>query len=329
MRLNYIDNIDCLEGLKEIPDGSVDLVLCDPPYGTMKGIDKSKAAKDIGYKSHDWDEKIDTDELFPELSRVLRPNGRCVLFAQEPYTSELITKALPSLPFSYRAVWKKNSFANALGVNKAMVSYFEDILIFSKIHPKHDFKGVHPLRPYSQKVFEFIGMTKKALIDEIGQRIDHFFRFNSTQFALCTEDTYTELIRKFRIDKMRDFTPFAELQEIDTAYRAGLIDRMNNQYPSVFNLWEGKKSKSNVLEYAKDMDGFHPTQKPVALLEDLIKTFSNAGDVVLDFTIGSGSTAVACVRTGRNYIGFELNQEYHKIALERLAAETPVEEWMA
>ena len=318
MEYDYIEQGDCLELMKLIPDDSIDLVLTDPPYGIMVGIDGSKAAKDFNYKSHDWDIKIDTEKLFPELNRILRPNGRCILFAQEPYTSELITHAIPSLPFSYRAVWKKNSFANALGVNKAMVSYFEDILIFSKVHPKHDFKGAHPLRPYSEKVFDFIGMTKKALIDVLGQCVDHFFRFNSTQFSLCTENTYCELIDKFHIDEMADFIPFEELQKIDVEYRTDLINRMNSQYPSIFNLWEGGKSKSNVLEYAKDNDGFHPTQKPVALLEDLIKTFSNPGDVVLDFAMGSGSTPVAAVNTGRHYVGFELDPGYYDIACKRL-----------
>lgn len=302
MKYNYIEQGDCLELMKDIPDGSIDLVVTDPPYGTMD----TDGGRKIGI--HGWDKQIPTVPMFAELSRILRPNGKLVLFSQEPYTSKLITSTVPSLPFSYRAVWKKNSFANALGVNKAMVSYFEDILIFSKVN--HDFKGVHPLRPYSEKVFDFIGMTKKALIDVLGQCVDHFFRFNSTQFSLCTESTYMELIDKFHIDKMAGFTTFEELQKIDTEYRA--------EYPSIFNLWEGGKFKSNVLEYPKDMDGFHPTQKPVALLEDLIQTFSNPGGVVLDFTMGSGSTCVAAVNTGRHYIGLELDEKYFQIAGQRI-----------
>lgn len=307
-----------MELLQQIPDGTIDLILCDPPYGIMKGIEKSRAAKDIGYTAHDWDVKIDPERIFPELSRVLRPNGKCILFAQETYTSELVLNALPSLPFSYKAVWKKNSFANALGVNKAMVSYIEDVLIFSKISPKHDFEGIHPLRSYSEQVFNYIGVPKKKLIDEVGQCADHFFRFNSTQFSLCTESTYAELVSKFHIDKMDGFIPFGELQKIDTEYRTRLIDEMNTKNPSVFNLWQGMKHKSNVLEYTKDTDGFHPTQKPVAILEDLIQTFSNSGNTVLDFTMGSGSTGVACVNTGRRFIGMELDKQYFEIAEKRI-----------
>ena len=309
---------DCLELMKDIPSGSIDLILADPPYGTMKGQGLSPAARSLGLDNCDWDTALPTGQMFELISNVLRPNGKCVLFSQEPYTSKLITGEIPSLPFSYRAIWLKNTTGNPLKCNKAMLCKYEDILIFSKVHPKHDFDGVHPLRPYSENVFRFIGMTKKAIIGLIGQSADHFFRFNSAQFSLCTESTYSELVEKFRIDEMTGFLQFEELQKIDTEYRTGLIVRMNNQYPSVFNLWEGGKSKSNVLEYAKDGGGFHPTQKPVALLVDLINTFSNDGDVVLDFTMGSGSTGVACVNTGRNFIGIELDQSYFDIAVNRI-----------
>lgn len=318
MCCDYISRGDCFELMKSIPDNAVDLVLTDPPFGTMKGQGSSPAARSLGLDNCDWDDALPTGQMFDEISRVLRPNGKCILFSQEPYTSELIVNAIPSLPFSYRAIWLKNTTGNPLKCNKAMLGRYEDVLIFSKVHPKHDFKGVHPLRPYSEKVFNFIGMTKKAIIDVLGQCVDHFFRFNSSQFTLCTKRTYVDLIERFHIDEMRDFVPFEELQRIDSEYRADLISKMNTQYPSIFNLWEGGKSKSNVLEYPKDNDGFHPTQKPVALLEDLIKTFSDPGDIVLDFTMGSGSTCVAAVNAGRHYIGFELDENYFQTARARL-----------
>ena len=109
---------------------------------------------------------------------------------------------------------------------------------------------------------------------------------------------------------MQGFVPYSELRKVQEEYTA--------KYASVFNLWQGGKSKSNVLEYKKDNDGYHPTQKPVALLEDLIKTYSNDGDTVLDFTMGSGSTGVACVNTNRHFIGIELDQGYFDIAKERI-----------
>lgn len=97
-----------------------------------------------------------------------------------------------------------------------------------------------------------------------------------------------------------------------------IVAEYKEKTKSVFNLWQGDKSKSNVLEYKKDNDGYHPTQKPVALLKDLIQTYSNAGNTVLDFTMGSGSTGVACVNTNRNFIGIELDEGYFDIAKERI-----------
>jgi len=90
----------------------------------------------------------------------------------------------------------------------------------------------------------------------------------------------------------------------------------------VFNLDVGQKYKSNVLKYKKDYGGLHPTQKPVALMEDLIRTYTNPGETVLDFTMGSGTTGVACINTGRDFIGIELDQGYFDIAEKRIGVET-------
>lgn len=293
---------DCLELMKTIPDGSVDLVLTDPPYGTVKGmpIDGWKRKEDCA----EWDTTLDTKKMFAEISRVLRPNGKAVLFSQEPYTSKLITSAVASLPFSYRAIWYKNVHANALLAKSAMVSRYEDVCVFSKL--TWDYLCDNPLRDYFQKVVNFCG-GKKPIIEKIGGKADHTTRTKSSQFALCTEQTYKEFISIFGIDKMNGFLPYSELA------------RLNKKYTSTFNLWQGGKSKSNVLEYKKDNDGYHPTQKPVKLLEDLIQTYSNAGDTILDFTMGSGSTGVACVKTGRRFIGMELNKGYFDIAVNRIA----------
>jgi site-specific DNA-methyltransferase (adenine-specific) len=242
------------------------------------------------------------------------------------------------VPFSYRAIWEKDNFAVALGANKNMVSYFEDVLVFSKNHQKHDFEGMHPLRPYFKMVMEFIGLNlkqintklghrraehtfyvtpKEAIINEIGQKADHVTRIGSTQFSLCTEKTYLELIETFGIEKVNGFKEFSELKQIDTEYRTDLLKQMNDQYPSTFNLWEGNKYKSNILKYKKDYNGYHPTQKPILLLEDLIKTFSNENDLVVDLTMGSGSTGVACKNTNRNFIGIEKDENYYNIAVRR------------
>ena len=126
------------------------------------------------------------------------------------------------------------------------------------------------------------------------------------------------MIKVFGIDKVNGFKEFAELKQIDTEYRTDLLKQMNEQYPSNFNLWEGNKFKSNILKYKKDYTGHHPTQKPVLLLEDLIKTFSNEGNLVVDLTMGSGSTGVACKNTNRNFIGIEMDDNYFDIATKRI-----------
>ena len=304
---------DCLELMKNIPDGSVDLVLTDPPYGTMKNAPIDSWVN-RGEKA-EWDTAIDPVKIFEQISRILRQNGKAILFSQEPYTSRIITSAIPSLPFSYRAIWYKNVSGNSFMAKSAMVSRFEDVCIFSKLG--HDYSGENPLREYFKLVLDFIGAKScKEINTKLGhRRAEHCFYVTgkengSTQFSLCTEKTYQELIYVFGIDKMQGFVPYSELRKVQDEYTA--------KYASVFNLWQGGKSKSNVLEYKKDNDGYHPTQKPVALLEDLIQTYSNEGDTVLDFTAGSGSTGVACVNTNRRFIGIELDEGYFNIAKKRI-----------
>ena len=306
---------DCLELMKTIPDGSVDMILTDPPYGTMN----TDGGRRLGING--WDSALDKEKMWHEINRVLRVNGACLLFAQQPYTTTLINECHNNTPFSYCLTWKKDSFANALGCNKAPVNYTEDICVFFKKHTKHDFKGTHPLRPYFADVLEFIGKSLKQINTELGhRRAEHCFYINSTQFGLCTEATYNEIIEQYSINKMQGFRQYKDLEEVNAVYRADLIERMTDQAPKVFNLHDGKKYKSNILEYKKDYSGLHPTQKPVALLEDLIKTYSNIGDMVLDFTMGSGSTGVAAKNTNRKFIGIELDEKYFEIAKERISA---------
>lgn len=291
---------DCLEVMADIPDGSVDMVLCDPPYGTMAGAGLDGWSE----KSTAWDVALEPAAFLEHCNRVLRVNGALILFSQEPYTSRLITEAHSNIPFSYRMAWLKDHFANALIAKKAPVSHFEDVLVFFK---KYDTLAQHPLRDYAMRMLEHCGGSLKAVNAALGhRRAEHFFYIESTQFGLCTEKTYRELCALYGIQGQEWFKPYAELKEIDR--------RFNRR----FNLPAGEKYKSNVLRYKKDYDGFHPTQKPVALLVDLIETYSNEGDTVLDFTMGSGSTGVACANTGRKFIGIEKDAGYYEIARQRI-----------
>jgi site-specific DNA-methyltransferase (adenine-specific) len=293
---------DCLIESDKIETGSVDLILTDLPYGTMNG-----------FNGIDWDFAIEPKKVYEIANRILRKNGKMILFSQEPYTTKLITEAIPNISFNYRATWEKDNFANALGVNVNMVSFTEDILVFSK---KECYEAKHPLRNVMLKYVEKYG--KDFIIDlflkegrytsELSARVHASYKFgfnDGMRFDLMNEKMYLYL---------SDFIEFEHtyqwLQSIDFEYKT--------KFSSTFNLWEGKKYKSNILKYKKDYNGYHPTQKPVLLLEDLIKTFSNEGDLVVDLTMGSGSTGVACKNTNRSFIGIEKDENYFKIAEQRI-----------
>jgi site-specific DNA-methyltransferase (adenine-specific) len=296
---------DCLIESDKIESGSVDLILTDLPYGTVKDI------KNVNHGMSgkcDWDVVIDTDKVMEVANRILRRNGKMVLTSQQPFTNELINKAHKNLPFNYGMIWEKDHFANALTAKKAPLNYYEDVLVFSK---QDDIEGLHPLREYSLKLKEWIGFNCSQINNKLGNRSAVHFFSNSynqfyNQFKICNEKTYKSLIELFRIDRFEHFLTYEELK------------KKHSVYLSTFNLWEGKKYKSNILKYKKDYDGHHPTQKPVLLLEDLIKTFSNENDLVVDLTMGSGSTGVACKNTNRNFIGIEQDDKYFEIAKNRI-----------
>jgi site-specific DNA-methyltransferase (adenine-specific) len=287
--------------MKEIEGGSVDMILTDPPYGTIKSLELN------GWETS-WDTPINHAEMLEQCNRVLRTNGALALFGQDPYTGRLTTDTHGNLPFSYRLTWLKDNFANALIAKKAPVNYTEDICLFFK---KYDTLAQHPLRAYAKYIMSFLGMSLKEINADLGhRRAEHFFYIDSTQFSLCTEATYNELIEKYNIDKLNSFISYSDMEAINR--------RFSRRFSRRFNLPEGKKYKSNVLEYKKDYTGLHPTQKPVALIEDLISTYTDEGDTVLDFTAGSFTTGVACVNLNRNFIGIELDEGYFDIGLNRI-----------
>ncbi len=298
---------DCLIESDKIKSGSVDLILTDLPYGTMEG-QSSSGIYHQGKEKHEWDNIIPTDKIMEIANRILRKNGKMILFAQEPFTNKLMNSAIPNLPFNYRAIWLKDTLGSFMRSKKALLYKTEDVLVFSKTH---DTEAIHELRPYFKLVMDFIGLNLKQINTKLGhRRAEHTFYIDSTQYGLCTEKTYLELIEVFSIDKMQGFKEFTELKEIDNEFK--------KKFASTFNLKEGDKYKSNIFEFKRDRDNHHPTQKPVLLLEDLIKTFSNENDLVVDLTMGSGSTGVACKNTNRDFIGIEMDDNYFNIATNRI-----------
>lgn len=141
----------------------------------------------------------------------------------------------------------------------------------------------------------------------------HYFT-KGAQFAIPSREHYKSMQLGTGFFEM----DYGDVKKKFDEFQKTVIRKKRERYPAIFNLPVGAKSKSNVFEYAKDNDGFHPTQKPIALLEDLIRTYSNPEDVILDFTMGSGSTGVACIHTGRDFIGMELDPGYFETAKRRI-----------
>lgn len=292
---------DCLEKMEGIQDGIVDLVLSDPPYGTVKGLMLD------GWKNKNtsWDERIDTEKLFQHYNRILRENGVVILFSQEPYTSELRTFKHPNLNFVYPLIWKKNVHANPFNARRAPVSIYEDLTVFRK---KYDDLHLNELRKYFKELLEYLGFTSlKQINTTLGHRkAEHTFYVDTLQFKLCKEEVYNELIEKLQIKRYKNFKEYEELEAL------------NKKYQITFNIPKGSKSVSNVFEHSKEYKTYHPTQKPQSLLKEIIGIYTNELDTVLDNTMGGGSTGVACKEMNRNFIGIELDIHYFNIAKERI-----------
>lgn len=278
---------DCFEVMRTLPAESVDAIIADPPYGTMQG-------------RIDWDEShLPTKQMFNECYRVLRPRGAVVLFAQGDYTKELMTNTRGNLPLAYRMIWVKNHFGNPLNAKRAPVNHFEDICVY--FGRGEHMKG-HELQEWFMSELTAAGLTPQDMVDMFGNGgVRHHFTRGKV-WRLPTRERY-EMIRVMTGRFNRDY------DELDAS----------TDWETTFNLPTGQKVKSNVLCYDKDPGGVHPTQKPVDLMRDLVRTYSNPGDTVLDFTMGSGSTGVAAIAEGRKFIGIERDDSYWCHACGRVA----------
>jgi DNA modification methylase len=191
------------------------------------------------------------------------------------------------------------------------------------------------LRAYAEKVNKFIGKPNNEIKKDFGNRCtEHFLdRFKTSQFALPTRKTYDRLIELYHIDKMEGFMKYDDMKENTkpkynpqmvqgkpykakrhlikiSVYGALPVNETNNE--------SGLRYPRSVIKFHQNGDKLHPTQKPLELCEWLIKTYSNEGDLVLDFCMGSGSTIEACINTNRQYIGIEKDKEIYKVAKERI-----------
>ena len=230
---------DCLERMKEIESGSVDMILTDPPYGIT---------------SCEWDLIIPLEPMWEQLKRLIKPNGAIALFGSEPFSSVLRMSNIKS--YKYDLIWKKSKCGSPLTAKYKPMTKHENISIFEKNGNRVNYNPQMEIgKPYKRK---YTPNNK-----------------NNMKFGISGVET----------------------------------DNKGTRHPI------------SILDFPQKwrrQDQIHPTQKPVALIEYLIKTYSNEGEMVLDFTMGSGTTGVACKHLNRNFIGIELDEEYFKIAEKRI-----------
>lgn len=270
-----------------MPDGSVAMVLADLPYGLT---------------DFKWDSIIPIESLFSQYRRVLKQNSNVVLFTQQPFTTSLMNGCFKS-EFLHSLVWVKNTKTRAKLSKHVPMSQYEEILVF-RVNKVGNKARHRRLREYFTSELRKSGFTVEQLKELIPNRsAHHWFRFSS-DFRIPTEANYK------RLQKIT-----ACFHEPYDAIRKEFDSEQDN-----FCTYNPSSKNCNVLYFDTPnlKERVHPTQKPVALLEYLIRTYTNEGETVLDNTMGSGSTGVAAVNTGRSFIGMELDPGYFETAKRRI-----------
>ena len=327
LELNQIHHGDCLELMKLIPTGSIDMILCDLPYGTT---------------ACEWDSIIDMGKLWAEYGRVIKDNGAIVLTAQGMFCAKLMTYR--ENWFNHDYVWIKNMHSNFALVGIQPLRIFENVLVFRPPRKDDIDRALNKeLRAYFTLVNEFIGLKREKIGEIIGHTgYHHSYGVNGSRFALCTKETYQQLIQHFKIDQMEGFLDYETLQSMNPPYTFNFDDRVKSTKRAKNNDFNrqmyGDKTNQKYKEHiSKEYENYpkntlyfdcergqHPTQKPVALFEYLIKTYTNEGEVVLDNCSGSGTTAIACLNSNRHFICIEKDETYYKKSLERIANHEPL-----
>ena len=231
---------DCLERMKEIPDGSIDMILTDPPYGTT-------ACK--------WDSIIPLEPMWEQLKRIIKPNGAIVMTASQPFTTTLISSNMKM--FKYCWVWDKSKATGHLNSKKRPLVKHEDLVVFANSQTKYNAQGL---------------IKKENPTISKGNRGLKGLGSSGDVYGLACKDSI----------------------------------QTHSNYPK------------SIIKFNVDMKPLHPTQKPVALMEYLVRTYTDESETVLDFTMGSGTTGVAAKNLNRNFIGIELDEGYFNIAKERI-----------
>ena len=313
--INQIICGDCLEVMRELPEKSINLIVADPPYN----IGKAKWDKIKNYI--DW-----MGAVFLECQRVLKDNGSFYWFHNDMMQIKDLMRWIEDntqFVFKQFIVWNKrfpearnkgflDGFVETGGLRnyQQMAEYclfytFQDETGLTTV--MLDTNNFPTLRGYFKELQEYIGLNKKQILEQIGQRADHCFRWNSSQWDMPTSETYQELINTFNIDKWEGFREYESLRQ---------------EYESLRYTFNNQKTHHSVWNYEIAPKIGHVTPKPVPLIENIINHSSNSNDIILDPFIGSGTTAIAAHNTGRFFIGIEKEEKYVEIARKRIAEHT-------
>lgn len=319
---------DCLELMAKLPARSVDLVLCDLPYGMT---------------DFSWDKCVSLPDLWNEYRRVLKPCGLAVLFAAQSFALDLAASARPL--YRYSLTWIKNQVTNPQNAKYQPLRRTEQILVFTT--PRPDNRAYFPkTRDYMLKERAKSGKTTTQLQALLGSCMTSHYFTSGGQFILPHEAAYTKLQSTGAFP-----LSYAQLRAMYEEERKSLPQLYPTYNPQGLKPHSRARTRNprgahdgfgtalcsqDVIHYEQKQTGYpddllyfdvepakervHPTQKPVDLLEWLIKTYSNEGETVLDNCMGSGSTGIACLKTGRRFIGMELDPCFFEIAQSRLGA---------
>ena len=300
---------DCLEVMRGMPDKSVDAVITDPPYYRVADAD--------------WDKQWKTREEFinwlelaaVQWRRIIKDNGSLYVFADDKMVAYIQVMLDRYFLLLNHLVWNKSTSSFAATYAKNFRSYApttERILFYSAQYDptgwetvKLDVNNFLPLREYFRQYQEAMGLSKVEIIEKIGQKADHAFRWGSTQWDLPTPETY------------------AELAKIPTNY--GFVRReyedLRREYEDLRRPFNADENSLEVIEGAPvrgNENTAHPTTKPIWIMKEFVTRSTAEEMTVLDCFMGSGTTGVACVQTGRNFIGIEIDPTYFAIAERRI-----------
>jgi len=300
---------DCLELMKDIPNGSIDMILCDLPYGTT---------------SCKWDTIIPFDKLWEQYKRIIKDKGVIVLFGSEPFSSLLRTSNLDW--YKYDWIWEKNNAGNFQLVNYQPLKIHETISVFYNETPNMEFANIM-IENMKRLNLKQIDVSKLELSRTGGMTGWVTNKMNGSQ--LPTEQQWGKICNLFGIENkyneilstVKKITYNLELDDTELVLsnkgKAGTLGHLSSESKREAYIQDKTGYPKSILRYNRE-NGLHPTQKPVALFEYLIKTYSNEGDLILDNCAGSGTTAIACLNTNRQFIVMEKEQKYYDMILKRV-----------